>query len=148
MRGMLTKSSSCCHAICICCSISKLEFCLGLQRRLSLLSSQWQSQSLGWGSGSIMDWFHRESVARCPLGFWKTKKYLLKTIPQIKHDEAQEWSLGSSPVSGSRISCAYTGYWCCSLQCLVLPVPAQQLRWQLAHQTSFFLSLTAWSSCG
>lgn len=30
--------------------------------------------------------------------------------------------LGSSPVSGSHISCACTGHRCCSLQCLVLPL--------------------------
>lgn len=38
--GMLTKSSGCCHAICIRCSVSKLEPCPGQQRKLSLTSSQ------------------------------------------------------------------------------------------------------------
>lgn len=65
----------------------------------------------------------------------KDKKYLLKTLPQIKHNEAQDWSLGSSPVSY-----ANTGYRCCSLQCLVLPVPAQQLKRRLARQICASLS--------
>lgn len=105
VRGMLTKSSSCCHAICICCSIAKLELCLGLQKKSSLLCSQWQAQSLGWGSRTLMDWFHRENAAWCPLRF-KRRKNLLKTCPQIKHNKAQEWSLGSSLVSAFHISYA------------------------------------------
>lgn len=107
---------------------------LDYKRNLSLLSSQWQAQSWGWGSRTIMDWFHGENAAWCPLRL-KRRKKLLKTCPQIKHNKAQEWSLDSSPVFASHQLCL-----CCLLQCLVLPVPAQQTAEMRLSSSDLLLS--------
>lgn len=71
------------------------------------------------------------------LCFGRQKNTCLKPFPKLKTMECKEWFMGSSPVSGCRISYACTGCQCCSLQHLVLPVRAQQQKGWLACQTCF-----------
>lgn len=65
---------------------------------------------------------------------------LLKTLLQMKHSEAQEGCLGSSPVSGSHISCAQTWTRAAHGSTWSFPCPCSSC--------SEFLCRTAWSPCG
>lgn len=79
---MLTKSSSRCHAICICCSVSKLEFCLGLQRKLSLLSSRGRHKAWDEAAGSLWIGFAGRVLHGVHLGL-KKEKTCLKPFPRV-----------------------------------------------------------------
>lgn len=145
VRGMLTKSSSCCHAICICCSISKLA-ALDYKRNWVCCHPSGRHKAWDEAAGLLRIGFTGRMLHGVHLGL-KEEKTCLKPVPGLnttKHRSHLWAALLSLPLA---LPMPVWEYWCCLLQCFILPVPAKQLKWRLAPQTCFFLLHCSISLC-